>query len=292
MQKKRLYLILLILGTAFWGISFSVTKIGVEAGSLYVFLVYRLGLATIILSVCFIKYFKKTTFKSIIGGGMLALPLTFGIVLQTTGLKYLPASQCTFIAGICVILVPLMKWLLYKTVFSEKIWIASLIALMGLAIISISDGLTINQGSIYVILGTLGFSTYLILVEKQKDQHEIVTTIVPMFAVSTIISIGLAIIDNSQQWLITDQNFWIAIVYCAVFSTAYMYAISMISQKYLSAEKVAAIYLLEPVFGAIAAFFILDEPLTWKLVWGGTLIFTATIWSEINISSKKCLNNI
>lgn len=291
MQKKKLYFLLLILGTAFWGISFSVTKIGVEAGSLYVFLVYRLALATIILSICFSKYFKKTTLKSIIGGVMLALPLTGGIILQTAGLKYLPASQCTFIAGICVILVPMIKWLLCKTVFSGKIWIASIIALLGLSIISISDGLTINQGIVYVILGTIGFSIYLIMVEKQKDKYEIVTTIVPMFTAGTLISLGLAITDNSQNWLIEDRNFWIAIVYCAVFSTAYMYAVSMISQKYLSAEKVAIIYLFEPVFGAIAAFFILDEPLTYKLLIGGTLIFTATIWSEIDFSGKRLVKN-
>ena len=287
MQKKKLYLILLILGTAFWGISFSVTKIGVAAGSLYVFLVYRLALATIILSVFFAKYFKKTDRKSIIGGIMLSFPLTFGIILQTKGLEYLPASQCTFIAGICVILVPVLKWMLYKTFFSGKIWVASLIALLGLAIISISDGLTINQGTIYVILGTIGFSLYLIMVEKQKDKHEIITTIVPMFAASTVICLILALTDNQQKWLIEDHNFWTAIVYCAVFSTAYMYAVSMISQNYLSAEKVAIIYLFEPVFGAFAAFFILDEALTWKLLLGGTLILTATIWSEIDISVRK-----
>lgn len=287
MQKKKLYLILLILGTAFWGISFSVTKIGVAAGSLYVFLVYRLAIATVILSIFFAKYFKKTDSKSITGGIMLSVPLTFGIILQTKGLEYLPASQCTFIAGICVILVPVLKWMLYKTVFSSKIWVASLIALLGLAIISISDGLTINQGTIYVILGTIGFSIYLIMVEKQKDRREIITTIVPMFAASTAICLIFALTDNQHNWLIEDYNFWTAIVYCAVFSTAYMYAVSMISQNYLSAEKVAIIYLFEPVFGAFAAFFILDEALTWKLLLGGSSILTATIWSEINISVKK-----
>ena len=287
MQKKKLYLILLILGTAFWGISFSVTKIGVAAGSLYVFLVYRLALATIILSVFFAKYFKNTDRKSIRGGIMLSFPLTFGIILQTKGLEYLPASQCTFIAGICVILVPVLKWMLYKTVFSGKIWVASLIALLGLAIISISDGLTINTGTIYVILGTIGFSIYLIMVEKQKDKREIITTIVPMFAASTVICLIFALTDNQKNWLIEDHNFWAAIVYCAVFSTAYMYAVSMISQNYLSAEKVAIIYLFEPVFGAFAAFFILDEALTWKLLLGGTMILTATIWSEIDLSVRK-----
>lgn len=287
MQKKYIYIILLILGTAFWGISFSVTKIGVAAGSLYIFLVYRLALATIILSVFFAKYFKKTDCKSIIGGIMLSVPLTFGIILQTKGLEYLPASQCTFVAGICVILVPVLKWILYKTVFSSKIWMASLIALVGLLIISFSDGLTINQGIIYVILGTIGFSIYLIVVEKQKDKHEIIITIVPMLASSTIICLIFALTDNQQNWFVEDHNYWNAVVYCAVFSTAYTYAVSMISLNYLSAEKVAIIYLFEPVFGAFGAFLILDEPLTWELLLGGTLILTATMWSEINISVKK-----
>jgi drug/metabolite transporter (DMT)-like permease len=292
MQKKKLYLILLILGTAFWGISFSVTKIGVAAGSLYVFLVYRLALATVILAVFFAKYFKKTDSKNIIGGIMLSVPLTFGIILQTKGLEYLPASQCTFIAGICVILVPVLKLLLYKTVFPGKIWMSSIIALLGLSIISISEGLKINKETIYVILGTIGFSVYLIMVEKQKDKHDIITTIVPMFATSTVICFILAVTDNQQNWLIEDYNFWIGIVYCAVFSTAYMYAVSMISQNYLSAEKVAIIYLFEPVFGAIAAFILLDEPLTWKLLLGGTLILAATLWSETSIPIKKIAKEI
>jgi len=71
--------------------------------------------------------------------------------------------------------------------------------------------------------------------------------------------------------------------YCALFSTAYMYTISNLSQRFLSAERVSIIYLLEPIFGTVAAFFILGEILSWRLLLGGSLIFLATLISELSL---------
>ncbi|WP_116788646.1 DMT family transporter [Flavobacterium psychrotrophum] len=285
MPKKNIYLILLSLGTALWGISFSVTKLAVQESSLYIFLFYRFSLATVILCACFYKYFKETSSESLLGGVKLALPLTAGIMLQTLGLKYLPASQCTFIAGICVVMVPVLKWGVYKMSVSAKIWIASLVALAGLCIISVSDTFTINQGAIYTILGTFGFSMYLILVEKQATKGNIITTVVPMFAACTVLSLCFAVTEPAGSWVPANNNFWMAVIYCAVFTTAFMYTVSMMAQKYIPAERVAIIYLFEPVFGAIAAFFILNEDLSWRLFIGGGLILAATFVAELNIKN-------
>lgn len=289
MPKKNLYLILLALGTAFWGISFSVTKLAVQDSSLYIFLFYRFSLATVILSVSFFRYFKQTNPASLLGGARLAIPLTAGIVLQTIGLKYLPASQCTFIAGICVVMVPVLKWAVYNLSVPLKIWIASGVALAGLCIISVSESFTINKGAVYTILGTFGFSIYLIQVEKQTTKGNIITTVVPMFAISTLISLCFAITEPAESWIPADKSFWIAVVYCAVFTTAFMYTVSMIAQKYISAERVAIIYLFEPVFGAIAAFFILNEALPWRLFIGGGLILAATFVAELDIKKMNFL---
>lgn len=285
MPKKNIYLILLALGTALWGISFSVTKLAVQESSLYVFLFYRFSLATVILAGCFFRYFKQTDRESLLGGVKLALPLTAGIILQTIGLKYLPASQCTFIAGICVVMVPALKCAVYKMRVSLKIWIASCVALAGLCIISVSDAFTINQGTLYTVAGTFGFSMYLIQVEKQAAKGNMITTVVPMFGLSTLISLCFAITEPAASWMPADDNFWAAVVYCAVFTTAFMYTVSMMAQKYIPAERVAIIYLLEPVFGAVAAFFILSEDLTWRLFIGGGLILAATFVAELDINS-------
>jgi drug/metabolite transporter (DMT)-like permease len=287
MEKKNILLILLVLGTAFWGISFSVTKLAIGTGSSSIFLFYRFLLATVVLAVVFCKQLRQTKLSDIKTGAMLAIPLFLGIHLQTLGIKATDAAQCAFIAGMTVVVVPLLKLLLYRKAAPFKIWIAALIALSGLFIISINTQLKISSGDLYTLIGAVGFAFYLIAVEKQAAIKSLVPTIVPMFATCSLLTFGLAIIDNQATWIPEANTFWVGVIYCALFSTAYMYSISNIAQKYISAERVALIYLLEPIFGALAAFYLLDENLSIRLLFGGGMILLATIISEVNIKNLK-----
>ncbi|MDQ1165434.1 DMT family transporter [Flavobacterium sp. SORGH_AS_0622] len=287
MERKQLLLILLIIGTAFWGISYSVTKMAIGDYSPNTFLFYRFLLAVIVLTIIFWKYVRKTNLEAVKTGAILAFPMFLGIQLQTVGLKYSDASQCSFIAGLTVIIIPLMKLAVYKTNASLKIWIAALTALAGLFIIAIQDKFTINIGDLFTIAGAFAFAVYLITVEKHSVLKNLLYSIVPMFAFCALFTFCLAITDSQAVWFPKNDTFWLGVVYCALFSTAYMYTVSNISQRYLSAERVAVIYLFEPVFGAIGAFFILGENLSWRLLLGGTLIFVATIISEVNFKSSK-----
>jgi drug/metabolite transporter (DMT)-like permease len=287
MDKKYIFIALLILGTAFWGISFPVTKMAVTGVSQSTFLFYRFALATLVLSAVLFPQVKRITRKSFVGGMLLAIPLVMGIYLQTLGLKHTSASQCAFIAGLTVVIVPLVKLLVYKTVVDHKIWIAALIALAGLFVISITDRLSVSPGDLYTISGAVAFAVYLIQVEKYAATREIILTIVPMFFTCTIIMLCIALTDSTATWHPDTQGFWPGILYCALFSTAYMYTVSNLSQRYISAEKVAIIYLFEPIFAAVAAFFILDELLTQRLIIGGILIFIGTLVSEINFKRRR-----
>lgn len=287
MEKKQLLLVLLIIGTAFWGVSYSVTKMAIGNSSPNIFLFYRFLLAVIVLSVIFWKYVKNINFEAIKTGFIIAVPMFLGIQLQTVALKYTTASQCSFIAGLTVIIIPLMKLAVYKTNPSLKIWIAALTALTGLFIIAIQDKFTINVGDLFTIVGAFAFAVYLISVEKHSVTKNLLYSIVPMFSFCALFTFCLALTDSQSEWFPKNDTFWIGVIYCALFSTAFMYTVSNISQRYLSAERVAVIYLFEPVFGAIGAFFILGENLSWRLLIGGTLIFSATIISEINFKSDK-----
>lgn len=287
MSKKHLFLALLVLGTAFWGISFPVTKMAVSCGSQSTFLFYRFMLATIVLSVVLFPQLKKINRKSLIGGMLLAIPLTSGIYFQTLGLKHTTASQCAFIAGICVVAIPILKLFVYKTAVDLKIWIAAFVALSGLFVISITDTFSVGVGDIYTIIGAVGFAVYLIRVERYSITGNILPTIVPMFFTCAMIMLCFAVADSNAVWVPEGRDFWTGIVYCAIFSTAFMYTVSNISQRYIPAEKVAIIYLFEPVFAALAAFFLLEEMLTWRLMLGGLLIFAGTIVSEIKFEKVK-----
>ncbi|MFB6454918.1 DMT family transporter [Chitinophaga sp. Hz27] len=282
MGKKTTFILLLILGTAFWGISFPVTKMAMGNISSSTFLFYRFLFATLALCVALSKQLKLITPKVFTAGAMLAVPLAFGIIFQTMGIKRTPASQCALVAGTSVIIIPVIKLLFYRTYVDLKVWAAALIALSGLMVISLKANFAIGLGDLFTIIGAAGFAVYLIKVEKYAGTKNILPTIIPMFATCTAIACVWAIFDSSANWMPSVNTFWLGIGYCALFSTAYMYTVSNVAQKYIKAEKVAIIYLFEPVFAAIAAITILNESLTWRLLLGGCLIFLGTIISEVN----------
>lgn len=285
MEKKKLLLFLLILGTAFWGISFSVTKLAIGQESAGTFLFYRFLVATLVLSLVFLKDVKRMSWSDMRIGATLAVPLFLGIHLQTLGIKFSTASQTAFIAGTSVVIVPLLKLFFYRIAAPSKTWFAALIALAGLSVISINQHFVINTGDLYTLLGAVAFAVYLILVEKKASLKSLVPTIVPMFATCALLTFGLALTDGDAVWLPAQKTFWQGVIFCSLFSTAFMYTVSNIAQRYISAERVSVIYLFEPVFGALAAFYILSEDLSWKLIVGGGLIFLATLISETSFKS-------
>ena len=281
MEKRNLFLILLILGTAFWGISFSVTKLAIGQHHPVLFLFYRFLLATMVLSIIFWKQVKNLNATTIKRGAGLAISLVLGIYLQTLGITHTSASQCSFVAGITVVMIPVIKLIIYRKAAALKIWIAACTALIGLFVISITDKFSIGTGDLYTIIGAFCFAIYLIQIEKESKADDIVPTIVPMFATCAVLTFVLTFIQGSPTWIPQQETFWIGIIFCALFSTAYMYTISNISQKYISAERVSIIYLFEPIFGAFAAHFILGEAITSRLLIGGGMIFLATLISEL-----------
>ncbi|WP_131536761.1 DMT family transporter [Pedobacter nototheniae] len=281
MEKRNIFMALLVLGTAFWGISFSVTKLAIGDNQYALFLFYRFTLATLVLSGIFWKHVKSLNFNTIKTGAGLALPLLLGIYLQTLGLTHTSASQCSFVAGITVVIIPVLKLALYRKSAALKIWIAAFTALTGLFIISINKNFSIGIGDLYTVAGAFSFALYLIQIEKTSATRDIIPTIVPMFATCATLTFIITLMQGESTWIPQQDNFWIGIIFCALFSTAYMYTISNISQKYISAERVSIIYLFEPVFGAIAAHFILGEEITARLLVGGGLIFMATVIAEL-----------
>jgi len=287
MGKKNIFLVLLIIGTAFWGISFSVTKLSISNHSPQLFLFYRFVGATLVLAIVFRKKLKHLSYKSMLTGAVLAIPLMLGIGLQTLGIKLTSASQSAFLAGTCVVIVPMLKMAMYRKVPHLKIWIAAGLSLIGLFIISVKNGFAINGGDLFTIGGAIGFAYYLIRVEEESARTDIIATIVPMFATCALLTFAGLIWSTEESMLPADNTFWLGVIFCSLFSTAYMYSVSNMAQQYISAERVAVIYLLEPIFGALAAAYLIGEVITWQLLIGGLFIFAGMGISELKLKAFK-----
>ena len=79
------------------------------------------------------------------------------------------------------------------------------------------------------------------------------------------------------------------ILYAGVMSCGVAYTLQMIGQKYTESNAATLIMSLESVFAALAGWLILNEYMSLKEFAGCVLVFTAVVFSQLDIISKNKL---
>jgi drug/metabolite transporter (DMT)-like permease len=74
--------------------------------------------------------------------------------------------------------------------------------------------------------------------------------------------------------------------YLGIVATAGMLYLQAKAQRYVSAEKAALIYAMEPVFAALFAWLWLAEVLTGPAAVGGAMVVCAVILSELRSNTE------
>lgn len=295
MKKSRIYLALLVMGTAFWGISFPLVKDGLNIIHPYSFLLYRFFLAAIVLSVLFFNHLRRINIQTVKYGVLVGIPLFLAILLQTVGLQYTSSANASFISGMDVLLIPVLKLFIFKKSIKTKTWIACSVALVGLYIIAMSPGSGgFNTGDWYVLAGAFAFGCYVLLVGKYTDKAETISMVIVQLYTCVVAYAILVVFTLGNEGLILPANssIWKAVLFTGVLATAYMYGIQNISQRFIEEEKIALTYLCEPVFAVIAAYFLINESITVNTVIGGICILSAMFISEFDFKKKFHLKNI
>lgn len=287
MKNKHLYLLLLILGTSFWGISFVFVKSGIGEGSPFIFLFYKFILAATALAIVFHKQLKLITLKTVRISLLIGVPLLAGTIFQTIGLKYTSVSNAAFITGLDVLLIPILKFFVYKKKVAPKIFGACALALAGLYIIVAKDGLALNSGDIWIILCALGFAFYVLQVGRFSTEEKPMPSVILMMAFCGAGCLFCSLIDGNIVWIPQQKTFWEGILFSSLLATAYMYTVQNYAQRYLAEEKVALTYLCEPVFATLAGIVLLNEQFTFNILIGGSLIFSAMIIAELDFKKYR-----
>ncbi|MCW3465045.1 DMT family transporter [Chitinophaga nivalis] len=281
MAKKYLYLGLIILGTAFWGISFTFTKTGMAAATPVIFVAYKFLIAALVLGVVVFRQLSSITRDTVRASLFISIPLLAGTLLQTTGLQYTTVANVAFITGLDVLLIPLFKYLFYKKTVAPKTWIACIICLAGLYVITVQHGLSINYGDLLIIACSVGFACYIIQTGQLPRNISPLPVMALVMLWCGIGALCLALPDASSVWLPAEPVFWAGVLFAAIPATAYMYAIQSIAQRYLTEEQIVQAFLFEPLFAAIAAWLVLGETITYPTLVGGGMIMAAIGITEI-----------
>ncbi len=280
MREENQATLLLLLGTLFWGMTFVFVKEGISIINLFTFLAWRFILAGLALAAVFfrkVRALNKNEFKY---GLILGAVLAISFFAQTIGLQYTTASKAAFITGLSVVFIPVIIAAKQKTPPSVFQVTAVILSLAGLGLLTLSGSLSINIGDLWMLFCAVTFAWYVILVGRYTHRFDAVSLALIQFFFIGILSLAISIVSGN---FLLPQNgkVWQAILFTSFFATTFTYTVQNYYQKFVSEIKTAIIFSLEPLFAAVTAWLYLNEEITWRIIFGGTLIFTGMLISEI-----------
>lgn len=287
MKKSLKADLILIVVTIVWGAGFPVTKFALETITPMYIIALRFFIASLTLAIIFHKKIKEASKDIIKPSLILSLLLFSTYVFQTIGIQYTTASKCGFYIGLSVLFVPFFCRFYLKTELQPRIIISTLMAALGLFLLSYTgDGFLFNKGDFLSVLSSICYAWHLIFTGIFVAEHDGALLSVIQMAFICLFGFIAAFIFESIPSNISMLSFG-SLLFMAVFCTALAFLAQTLSLKYTSATHVAIIFTMEPLFGAIAARFLLNEILSTKGIIGGFLIVTAMLLSEIDIKSFK-----
>lgn len=152
--------------TMIWGGSFVVMKNSVDLVPPSYLLALRFTLAAAFMALAFPGRMKKLDRGSLTCGLIMGIFLTLAYLFQTYGIKYTTASKNAFITALYVVLVPFLYWKISKKRPGLNQIAAGLVAVIGLALLTLKHESGINLGDALTFLCGICFAVHMICTEE------------------------------------------------------------------------------------------------------------------------------
>ncbi|CEQ26674.1 DMT family transporter [Paraclostridium sordellii] len=273
----------LILVSLIWGSGFVSTQLGLNNGlTPFQLMTGRFFIGALLISVIFFKQIKKIDKKDIIPGVLLGGFLFVAFSFQTFGLQFTTSSKSAFLTASNVVIVPFIGCMLYKRKLDKISVLSSLIALIGIGIISLETNFTIGIGDSLTLICAIGFAMHIFLTSQFTKKHNpIVLTCIQMIT-AFLLSLILQIIAGEVNADINISTMS-SILFLGVFNTTICFLGQTICQTKVDETKTALILSTEAVFGMLFSVVIANEVITTKMIAGSLLIFIAIICAETKL---------
>lgn len=285
---KTLSVMGLIVTTVIWGSSFVVMKNSVAVISPTYLLALRFTIASAALVAVFWKRVRALKKQDLLCGGLLGFFLFVSYFFQTYGLKYTTASKNAFITTLYVILVPFLHWFFNRKKPSRNNVAAAVIAVFGLALLSLEGDLSVNIGDILTFICGFFYAVHIVFIDRYTEEHDPVGLTVTQMAVAAILSwIVAPLLEGSMDFRVIDKAMMAGLLYLGIFSTMIGFLLQNVGQKHLSPNTSSILLSFESVFGLFFSVLFLKDPVTLKLAAGCVLMFASVILSEYKKKEKQ-----
>lgn len=271
-----------------WGSSFFIMKNAVSSIPPNFLLAIRFTIACLFLAVIFHKKLKLINADYIKSGLLIGLCLFLAYYMQTVGLTDTTPGKNAFLTAVYCIIVPFLYWIVKKA--RPDLWnfIAALLCIIGIGLVSLTNGYKIEPGDAFTLIGGFFFAAHLVTVCIFSHGKDPILITILQFGFCAVFSWGFGLVfETMPAWSKWNSGMIAEMLYLTFFATAAALLLQNIGQKYTNPSAAAIILSLESVFGVVFSVLFYGEKLTMKLTIGFIIIFAAIFISETKLSFIK-----
>ena len=204
--------------------------------------------------------------------------------LQQFGLVTTSAGKGGFITALYIVIVPILGLLLKKTV-RLVVWLAVVLATVGLYLLTITSGAAISQGDLTVLAGAFVWAAHILLIDHFSERVPGLLIACGQFLVTGVLGLIAALLFEDIVFanLIAGGG---TILYAGLVVVSLAYTLQVLGQKGVNPSIAALILSLESVFAVLAGAILLAERLTAREWLGCALMLAAVVMTQLGSSAK------
>lgn len=274
-RSSRLAPAALLLMAMLWGSTLIVMKDAYEHMDAPDLLANRFALAAVAFGVLFPRAWR-TDLRTAGKGVVLGLLFGAGQLLQAVGLTMTPASVNGFIAGLYVVVTPLIGAVLFGKKVSGQVWGAVALATVGLGSLALNPsalGAGIGWGEVLTFASAVAFAAHIVATGRFATARTVASLgLYQTLTVAVVCALFALPGGITPPTTVTD---WTAVVYLGLVCGTLTVFLQSWAQARVEANRAAVIMCTEPLWGAVFAIGFASEALTGRILFGGLTILAA-----------------
>jgi drug/metabolite transporter (DMT)-like permease len=272
--------------TICWGSSYLFMKMGLDSLGEFNLIALRFGLAFILAGVIFLPRLRQVNVKTIRYAMLLGFILFIMFTALTFGLKTTTTSNAGFLVSLTVVFVPLLHTLLFKKKIENQVVVSILLALTGIALLTIQLPFTFKIGDLFCIAAALCYALHINMVSTAAQKVDTLSLGILQLGFTGLYAFISSLLFETPVWPSTT-NSWIAVLVLSVVCTAIGFIFQTIAQKYTTATRTGLVFSLEPVFAALVGFWFAHEIMNSNQYVGAALVFLSVVLSSVNVKVRR-----
>lgn len=263
----------LVLVTAIWGSTFSMSKDLLTRMSVTDFLGLRFLMAAVVILAVRPGLISRMQGRSLQLGIRLGLVYAVAQLLQFVGLQHTAATVSAFLVSMYVVFTPFLSAALLRTSIDRWAVLASVLAGVGVAVMSLR-GWALGPGELLTLLAAGIYAVHIIAMSRWTTS----ATAFPLTFVQ-LLTMGVVffVFSLADGVRLPDGTDWLVFGYLTVVAAAVALLVQTWAQAHLGSSQAAVLMVLEPVWAAIFGLLLFGEVLSARSVAGGALVLVAML---------------